>query len=426
MRVIIKEGFLVDPVNNFIGNFDILIEGSKIKKIDKKIEEPADKFIQAKEKIVLPGLIDLHVHLREPGREDKETIFTGTKACGKGGITTALAMSNTQPPIDSKENLKLLKEIIKRDAQIEVLPSATITLNREGKKLVDLKSLKEEGVFVFTDDGSSIEDEDLMLQAMLKAKKEDVLLFLHCEDKNLSAKGVVNLGLISTRLGLRGIPKEAEYKRIERDLKLAKETDCPIHITHVSCKESIELIAKAKEKGVKVTCDTAPHYFALTQDELLDFDTNKKVNPPLRTKEDVLAIKQALKEGIIDCIASDHAPHTEHEKEIEFENAEFGTIGLETELSVAITELIDTGIIDWQKLVELFCINPAKILRIDRGTLTVGQEANLIILDSQREWIVKKEDFLSRSKNSAFLGKKLKGKVEYTFYRGNIIYKEER
>jgi len=426
MRLIIKEGFIVDPINNFKGNADILIEGGKIKRIDKKIEEKADKVIQAKDKVILPGLIDLHVHLRQPGREDKETIFTGTKASAKGGITTVLAMPNTEPPIDSQENLKLLKEIIKRDAQVEVLPSATITLKREGKKLVDLKSLKEEGVFVFTDDGSSIDDEDLMLQAMLTAKKENVLLFLHCEDKNLSGKGVVNLGVISTRLGLRGIPKEAEYKRIERDLKLAKDTDCPIHITHISCKESVELIAQAKRKGIRVSCDTCPHYFSLTEDDLLDFDTNKKINPPLRTKEDVLVIKQALKEGIIDCIASDHAPHTEHEKEIEFENAEFGTIGLETELSVAITELIETGIIDWQKLAELFCRNPAKILGIDRGSLTLDKEANLVILDPQKYWTVKKEDFLSRSKNSAFLDKTLKGKVEYTIYKGNIIYEEKK
>ena len=426
MRLIIKEGFIVDPINNFKGNADILIEGGKIKRIDKKIEEKADKVIQAKDKVILPGLIDLHVHLRQPGREDKETIFTGTKASAKGGITTVLAMPNTEPPIDSQENLKLLKEIIKRDAQVEVLPSATITLKREGKKLVDLKSLKEEGVFVFTDDGSSIDDEDLMLQAMLTAKKENVLLFLHCEDKNLSGKGVVNLGVISTRLGLRGIPKEAEYKRIERDLKLAKDTDCPIHITHISCKESVELIAQAKRKGIRVSCDTCPHYFSLTEDDLLDFDTNKKINPPLRTKEDVLVIKQALKEGIIDCITSDHAPHTEHEKEIEFENAEFGTIGLETELSVAITELIETGIIDWQKLAELFCRNPAKILGIDRGSLTLDKEANLVILDPQKYWTVKKEDFLSRSKNSAFLDKTLKGKVEYTIYKGNIIYEEKK
>jgi dihydroorotase len=426
MRIIIKEGFIVDPVNNFLNYADILIEEEKIKKIEKKIEEPADLTILAKEKIVLSGLVDLHVHLRQPGREDKETILTATSASAKGGITTLLAMPNTEPPIDSEENLRLLKEIIKKDAKVEVLPSCTITLKREGKELVDFKRLKEEGVFVFTDDGSSIEDEDLMLQAMLKAKKEDVLLFLHCEDKSLSHKGVVNLGVISTRLGLRGIPKEAEYKRIERDLKLAQKTDCPIHITHISCKESVELIAEAKKKGIRVSCDTCPHYFSLTEDDLLDFDTNKKINPPLRTKEDVLAIKQALREGIIDCITSDHAPHTEHEKEVEFENAEFGTIGLETELSVAISELIETKIIDWKKLGELFCSNPAKILRIERGSLSPGKDANLIILDPKKEWVVRKEDFLSKSKNSAFLGKTLKGKVEYTIYKGKIIYEDKK
>ncbi|MCM8757469.1 MAG: dihydroorotase [Candidatus Omnitrophica bacterium] len=422
MRLIIKEGYIVDPVNNLIGEADILIEEGIIKKINKKIEENVDNIISAKDRIVMPALIDLHVHLREPGREDKETILTGTEAASKGGITTILVMPNTDPAIDSPEAVRLLKERIKRTARIDVLIASTITLRREGKVLVDFEALKKEGVVAITDDGSSVDDENLLLKAMQEAKEKDLLLLLHCEDKSLSSKGMVNLGVISTRLGLRGIPKEAEYRRVERDIKLSKKINAPIHITHVSCKESVDLIAKAKKEGIRVTCDTAPHYFSLTEEELLNFDTNKKVNPPLRKKEDLLAIKEALKEGIIDCIASDHAPHTEHEKEVEFENAEFGTIGLETELAVAITYLVEPGLIDWCKLVELFCINPSKILKIDKGTLAIGKPAELIILDPSKEWVVKKDDFLSLSKNSAFLGMRLKGKVEYTIYKGKIIY----
>ncbi|MCM8782973.1 MAG: dihydroorotase [Candidatus Omnitrophica bacterium] len=426
MKLLIKNIRLIDHLNNIDGIQDILIEDSKISKIHHQIKDSVDMVIDAKEKIALPGIIDIHVHLREPGREDKETILSATQAAAKGGITTLLAMPNTEPPIDSLDKIRWIKEMIKKSARIEVLISSTITLRREGKELVDIPGLKREEVKVITDDGSSLEDESLMQEAMQIAKKEDILVMLHCEDKSLSLKGVMNLGFISTCLGLRGIPKEAEFKRIERELKLARETSARIHITHISCKESVDLIAKAKKEGLAVSCDTAPHYFSLTEEELLDFDTNKKINPPLRTREDVAAIKQAIKEGIIDCIASDHAPHTEHEKEIEFEHAEFGTIGLETELAVAITELVEPGIISWQDLVRLFCINPSRILGIDRGSLSPGKEANLVILDPQKEWIVKKEDFLGRSKNSAFLGRRLKGRVEYTIYKGNIVYAEQR
>ncbi|MCM8792604.1 MAG: dihydroorotase [Candidatus Omnitrophica bacterium] len=425
MRLIIRNSRVIDPLNNIDGIFDILIENGIISKISKEAKDRFDKVIDATNRITLPGLIDIHVHLREPGREDKETILSGTHAAAKGGITTILAMPNTDPPIDSVEKVRLVKEIIEKNAKIEVLISSAITLRREGKELVDMTRLKKEGIVAITDDGSSVDDPQLMRQAMLEAKKKNILVMLHCEDKSLSLKGVMNLGFISTCLGLRGIPKEAEFKRIERDLNLAKETDARIHITHISCKESVELIRKAKKEGLSLTCDTAPHYFSLTEEDLLDFDANKKVNPPLRTKEDVSAIKQAIREGVIDCIASDHAPHTEHEKEIEFENAEFGTIGLETELAVAITELIEPGIISWKELVRLFCVNPSYILGIEKRSLSPGKEANIIILDPQKEWIVKKEDFLSRSKNSAFLGKKLKGKVECTIYKGRIVFAQE-
>jgi len=257
-----------------------------------------------------------------------------------------------------------------------------------------------------------------MEEALKISRDEGILLISHAEDKALSSKGVVNLGLTSTRLGLRGISKESEYKRVARDVDLAEKLKAPIHIAHVSCKESVEIITKAKNRRVKVTCETAPHYFSLTEEAVLDYDTSMKMNPPLRGRVDLDAIKDGLKSGTIDAIASDHAPHTENEKDIEFDRAEFGVTGLETELAVAVTELVAGGILSWSGLVEKLAFNPARILKINKGTLGVGTAADLIIVDPDREWVVQKSSFVSKSKNSPFLHKKLKGVVEYTIYNG--------
>ncbi|MDP3732016.1 MAG: dihydroorotase, partial [Candidatus Omnitrophota bacterium] len=377
----------------------------------------------ATDKIVLPGLVDMHVHLREPGREDKETIESGTKAAIKGGVTSLLAMPNTQPAIDCPENARLLKNIIDKTAKANVFICAAITRERKGQELTDAAKLKKEGVVAISDDGSSVDNDELMLQALKKAKEQDILVISHCEDKALSAAGVVNLGIISTRLGLRGISSESEYKRVERDLKLAEKAKAHIHITHISCKESVELIAKAKKKGINVTVDVTPQHFSLSEEAVLGFDTNMKMNPPLRSQKDKEALKEGLKSGIIDAIASDHAPHTENEKEIEFERAEFGVIGLETELAVSITELVKTGLLVWPDLVKKLCLNPAKILGINKGALGVGCAADILVVSPDKEWVVQKEEFASKSKNSAFLGKKLTGVVEYTICNGRIAYK---
>jgi len=267
-----------------------------------------------------------------------------------------------------------------------------------------------------------------MLKALKKAQEHDIVVIAHCEDKSVSNCGVVNLGIISTRLGLRGIPREAEFKRIQRDLLLAEKAKARIHIAHVSCKESVELIAKAKKKGIKVTAEVTPHHFSLSEESVLGFDTNMKMNPPLRSRLDKEALREGLKNGIIDTIASDHAPHTENEKEIEFDRAEFGVIGLETELAASITELVNTGVLKWDELVRKLCLNPAKILKINKGTLGVGCDADIIVISPDKEWIVKKEEFVSKSKNSAFLGKKLTGVVEYTICNGRIneVYSDQR
>ncbi|MBI3991054.1 MAG: dihydroorotase [Candidatus Omnitrophica bacterium] len=423
MTILIKNGRVIDPENKLDGIYDILVENQRISKVAVDIDRQADDVIDATDKIVMPGIVDMHVHLREPGREDKETIATGTKAALKGGVTSILAMPNTQPPIDCPESTEVLKKIIRNSAEANVLICAAITRGRLGRELTDVTKLKKEGVVALSDDGSSVDSEELMLQALKKAKEQDILVISHCEDGSLSAGGVVNLGVISTRLGLKGISDESEYKRVERDLRLAEKAKARLHIAHISCKESVELIAKAKKKGVKVTAEVTPHHFALSEEMLLGFDTNMKMNPPLRSRDDVEALKKGLEKGIIDVIASDHAPHTEYEKEIEFERAEFGVIGLETELAVSITELVKTGLLVWPDLVKKLCLNPSKILGIPKGTLGVGCDADIIIISPDKEWVVKKEGFISKSKNSAFLGKKLTGVVEYAICNGKISYK---
>jgi len=425
MNLLIRNGLIIDPVNKIEAVMDVLISEAKISKIAKNIKIDVDTVIDAKDKIVMPGIVDMHVHLREPGREDKETVESGTASAAKGGVTSVLAMPNTLPVIDCVKNVRILQDIITRTADVNVFIAGAITIGCLGKRLSDINALKKEGIIAISDDGSSVDKSDIMLKAFNSAKKEKLTVVCHSEDRMLSSKGVVNLGLTSTRLGLRGVSNESEYKRVERDIELAKKVNAPVHITHVSCRESVEIIAKAKKKGTKVTADTAPHYFSLSEEDLVDYNTNMKINPPLRSKDDVKAIKDGLRSGAIDAIASDHAPHTENEKDIEFEYAATGTIGLETALSVSVTELVHSGILGWGDLIEKISSNPADILGIDRGSLKVGSPADITIISPEKEWVVRKKDFLSRSKNSAFLGKRLKGVVEYTICKGKVVYPQK-
>ncbi|MFA5350730.1 MAG: dihydroorotase, partial [Candidatus Omnitrophota bacterium] len=357
------------------------------------------------------------------GREDKETVATGTSAAAKGGVTTVLAMPNTNPAVDCIEVIELLKEIIREGAKVNVLICGTITKGRMGKELSDIAALKKNGAYAISDDGCSVDSDVLMLEAFKKARQSAILTICHCEDKKLSGKGVINLGFNSTRLGLRGISNESEYNRVARDVELAEKANAAVHIAHISCRESVEIIARAKRKGIKVTCETAPHYFSLTDDALLGYDTNMKMNPPLRSPEDLEAIKQGLKDGTIDAIASDHAPHTENEKDIEFERAEFGKIGLESGVSVSIMELIDKKVLNWIELVEKIALNPAKILGINKGTLSVGADGDLVIVDADKEFVLEKKNIVSKSKNSPFIGRTVKGLVEYTICNGKVVYK---
>ncbi|MDP3789228.1 MAG: dihydroorotase, partial [Candidatus Omnitrophota bacterium] len=351
MKHLIKNGRVIDPANSIDDTLDILISDGKIVKIAAKLDAKADKIIDAKDKIVAPGLVDMHVHLREPGREDKETVKTGTAAALKGGFTTIACMPNTEPPLDNPKTIRMLKEIIKKDAVSEVLIIGAITENRFGDKLTDFKAMKKEGIIAVSDDGSSIDKEKVMLEALKDAKKAHLILIDHCEDRQISGRGVINQGFMSTKMGLRGMPRESEYERVKRDIDLAAKAISAIHIAHVSCKEAVEIIRKAKKKGISVTAETAPHYFTLTESCCAAYDTNTKMNPPLRTEEDVAAIKEGLKDGTIDVIATDHAPHTDSEKDVEFDFAPFGIIGLETALSLGIMELVDKKILSLGELI---------------------------------------------------------------------------
>ncbi|MFH1875745.1 MAG: dihydroorotase [Candidatus Omnitrophota bacterium] len=420
--ILIQGGRVIDPANKRDEVSDVLVKDGRIAEIARDIKPEGAQVIAAAGNVVMPGIVDMHVHLRQPGREDKETVASGSRAGLRGGVTTMLAMPNTLETIDCIATVRKLRDIISRTACAHVLMCGAITKERAGKELSDIAGLAHEGIVAISDDGASVDSEELLREALVRAHKAKVTVTCHCEDKTVSTNGVVNLGFTSTRLGLRGISKEAEWQRVARDIECAAKQNVPIHIAHVSCKESLEIIAKAKQKGVRVSAETAPHYFSLNEEAVLGYDTNFKMNPPLRSASDVIAIKEALRDGIIDVIASDHAPHTENEKEIEFDRAEFGVIGLETELAVSYTHLVVSGVLGVAQLVEKFTVAPARILGINKGTLGIGADADLVVFNPQRAWVVKKEELVSKSKNSPYLGKTLRGVVECTIYNGSIVY----
>lgn len=425
MIYLIKNGRVVDPENKTDEVMDILIKDGRIEKTARSIADKADEVIDAKNKIVAPGFVDMHTHLREPGREDKETIRSGTRAAVRGGFTTVACMPNTDIPIDSPEIVRLVKDIAKKDAIANVAVIAAITEKRQGKKLADMKALKAEGAIAISDDGCSVEDKETLLAALKESKKEKILLIEHCEDPKLAGTGVMNKGFVSTKMGLRGISNASEYEMVKRDIELAKKTGARIHIAHVSTKESVDLIRRAKKDGVEVTAETCPHYLALTDECCVMYDTNMKMNPPLRTKEDAQALKEGLKDGTIDVLATDHAPHTDSEKDVEFDYAPFGVIGLETALSIAATELVGAKVLSWSELIALMSQNPSRILGLNKGNLKKGLMADVVIFDPQKEYTYKKDLIESKSKNSPFIDWKLKGKVTHVFVSGKPVMKDE-
>lgn len=425
MRYLIKNGRVIDPVNALDEAGDVFISDGKIERIGKDLNIKPDEIIEAKGRIVAPGLVDMHAHLREPGREDKETIRSGTRAALKGGFTSVICMPNTEPTIDNEKTVKMVKDIIKRDSSCNVFIVGAITEGRKGKGLADFYQMKKAGIVAVSDDGACVENRDLMLKALKGAKRNGLLLIDHCEDTKLSSGGVINKGLISTKMGLRGISLEAEYAIVKRDIELAKKAQSGLHIAHVSCHQSVDLIRKAKREGIAITAETAPHYFSLTEDCCVTYDTNMKMNPPLRAGEDVEAIKKGLSDGTIDAIATDHAPHTDSEKDVEFDFAPFGIIGLETALSLGVMELVEKKILSWPDLIVKMSVSPARILKINKGSLKKGGPADIIIIDPGKEYIYKKESIESKSKNSPFINWRLKAKVTHAFVGGRLAMKDE-
>ena len=423
MGLLIKNATIVNHDKIWDKPHDILCENGKIVRIAAVIDAKGHETVDAKGKKVLPGLIDIHIHMRQPGREDKETIETGSRAAVKGGFTTVMCMPNTTPCIDNPMTVEYIIREAKRVGLCNVYPIGALTKGQKDEELTDMAELKAAGCIAFSDDGKSVLNSRLFRLAMEYAKMLDVLIMEHCQDPLLTSGGVMNEGAVSTRIGLKGDPGIAESVTIARDIEIANYLDARVHICHVSIKRGCELIRAAKAQGIKVTGEACPHHFALTDEACASFDTSTKVNPPLREQADVDAIKQAIKDGTIDCIVTDHAPHTKEDKEVGFDGAPFGLIGLETSLGLTIKELVKPGVIDLPTMVDRMSTAPARIVGLKtKGTIKEGFDADITIIDENKEWVVTKEGFASKSKNSPFIGWTLTGQVQTTICDGKVVY----
>jgi dihydroorotase len=375
-------------------------------------------------KLVVPGLVDMHVHFREPGEEHKETIATGSAAAVAGGFTTVCCMPNTKPPLDSVAAIEFVLRRADEVRLCRVLPIGAVSVGLKHEQLTEMAAMKEAGAVAFSDDGEPVQDAGFLRKVLAYAKVCDAVVILHCEDKSLTAGGVMNEGLTSLRLGLRRMPKTAEVTSVQRAVELAKLTGSKVHIAHVSTKEAVEVIRRAKEQGVQVTAEVTPHHLTLTEEAVGDYDTNAKMNPPLRTDEDVVALREALLDGVIDCIATDHAPHAIEEKETTFDDAPFGIVGLETAVGVLWTELVHKANFPLMRLVEAMSTKPCQILGLDGGTLREGSRADVTVIDPDAEWVVQPEKFRSKGKNTPYAGWKLKGKVVMTICGGQVVFRD--
>lgn len=422
MKLLLRNGFITDSVSKTQGNYDILITDNVISEVAEHIEAEADEVIDCTGLAVIPGLCDMHVHFRDPGQTHKEDIFTGAEAAAAGGVTAVACMPNTTPVCDNPETIRYIAEK-GRQSKIKVYPVGCITKGLSGTDLCDFDAFKAAGAVAVSDDGRPVKNARIMGEAMIKAHYAGLKVISHCEDLDIINGGIINLGEVSRELGVKGMSRSSENVVTAREIQLANDLEMPIHIAHVSTKEVVILLRNAVRYGVMVTAETAPHYFTLTDEKLRTRDADYRMNPPLRTAQDVEAIAEAVADGTIDCIVTDHAPHTAEEK-ADFEKAPNGVVGLETSLAATLTALYHTGRVSLMQIVKMMCVTPRIILGIEGGSLVKGAVADIAVVDLNEEWTVEPEKLHSKSKNTCFKGMTLKGKVKYTIVNGKVVYKD--
>ncbi|MCI9367351.1 MAG: dihydroorotase [Oscillospiraceae bacterium] len=423
LRLLIRGARVVDPAGGLDAPLDILTDNGKIARLGADLAADGAQVLDAIGLVAAPGLVDLHVHLRQPGFEDKETVATGCAAAAKGGVTTLVAMPNTRPAADCPDIVRLVRDKA-APTGVNVLPAGAVTVGQKGERLTDFAALKAAGVPALTDDGVPIQNLALLRRAMQEAKRLDLPLLDHCEDRDMVQNYAVNEGDVSRQLGLPGRPAIAEELQIMRDVMLAEDTGAHVHICHISTAKGVDIVRQAKARGVPVTCETCPQYFTLTQEEVLRQGTMARVNPPLRTQADVDGIRAGLLDGTIDAIVTDHAPHTAQEKARPLPDAPSGMVGLETSLALALTGLYHTGLLPLARVLALMSASPAALLGLPKGTLEVGRDADLVLFDPEEEWTIDKEQFVSKGRNTPFHGRTVRGRVKYTISQGKIIYME--
>lgn len=423
MTILIRNGHVVDPLTGRDGRFHVLIEDGRIKKVSEVIDEKADEVIDAEGCYVMPGLIDLHVHLRDPGFEYKETLETGGKAAVKGGVTTVCAMPNTRPVIDDGEKVAAVHERAGREALSHVIQIGAVTKGQEGKELADIAGMARAGCHAVSEDGKSVMDASVYRRGMKAAREAGICVFAHCEDITMVEGGVMNADENARRLGLKGITNSVEDVIVARDILLAKETGVKLHLCHCSTADSVRMIRLAKEEGLPVTGEVCPHHFILCTDDISEDDGNYKMNPPLRSRQDVEALRQGLKNGVIDVISTDHAPHSAEEKDKSMAQALFGIVGLETSAARTYTELVRPGIISIMDMAEKMSYHPARILGLeDKGSVSEGKAADIMIFDPERKYCSDKNAFVSKGRNTPFDGYEVYGEVRYTFVDVKLVY----
>ncbi len=425
MTLLIRNGRVIDPASNVDMTADVLVENGIVSKVMPQIQDQADQQINAESCYVMPGFIDLHVHLRDPGQEHKETVVTGAAAAARGGYTTIVAMPNTKPVVDNADVVNYVHNKAKNMAKVNILQAGAITKKMEGMQLADIEQMVLAGSPAVSEDGKSVMNAYLLREAMQLAKKLDIPVLSHCEDRNLLNGGVVNDDENAKKYGLPGISNSVEDVIAMRDVMLAKDTGAKLHLCHCSTKDSVEIVRAAKEKNVRITAEVCPHHFTLSSDDMIPGDTNYKMNPPLRKREDVEALRQGLKEGIMDVIATDHAPHAKEEKNDSMLRAPFGIVGLETAAALTYTELVLSGCLSVMQMAEKMSLNPARVIGLDKGSLEPGKAADLVIFDPHKTYKIEASQFASKSRNTPFNGWEVTGAVRATIVGGEIVYQAD-